>query len=142
MQSYLLNNYSAAFTLNNLLDCLKEEGYRTKPSTVRGYIEDLKKAKIVYECNRFDLKSKKSIKREQKYYLADLAIYFSMNTDNRLSFGPSLENIVYLYLASNDYQISIGRIGKFECDFIVRNKSRDYAYCGTKRKTKKKNEKV
>lgn len=128
VQSYLLNNYSAAFTLNNLLDCLKEEGYRTKPSTVRGYIEDLKKAKIVYECNRFDLKSKKSIKREQKYYLADLAIYFSMNTDNRLSFGPSLENIVYLYLASNDYQISIGRIGKFECDFIVRNKSRDYAY--------------
>lgn len=31
---------------------------------VRGYIEDLKKAKIVYECNRFDLKSKKSLKRE------------------------------------------------------------------------------
>ena len=45
-----------------------------------------------------------------------------MNTDNRLSFGPSLENIVYLYLASHDYQISIGKIGKFECDFIVRKK--------------------
>ena len=51
-----------------------------------------------------------------------------MNTDNRLSYGPSLENMVYLYLASQDYQISIGKIGKLECDFITRNTSGDYAY--------------
>lgn len=128
VQTFLLNNYSAPFSLNNLLECLEKEGYKTKASTVRGYIEDLKKAKIIYECNRFDLKSKKSLKREQKYYLSDLAIYFSMNTDNRLSFGPSLENIVFLYLTSHDYQISIGKIGKLECDFIARDKNGDYAY--------------
>lgn len=128
VQSFLLNNYSAPFSISGLMECLEKEGFRAKPSTVRGYIEELKKAKIVYECNRFDLKSKKSIKREQKYYLSDLAIYFAMNTDNRLSYGPSLENIVYLYLASNDYQISIGRIGKLECDFIVRDKNQNYAY--------------
>lgn len=128
VQAFLLNNYSAPFSLNNLLKCLEMEGYKTKATTVRGYIEDLKKAKIVYECNRFDLKSKRAIKRDQKYYLSDMAIYFAMNTDNRLSFGPSLENIVYLYLASHDYQISIGKIGKLECDFIVRKKNGDYAY--------------
>lgn len=128
VQAFLLNNYSAPFSLNNLLKCLEMEGYKTKATTVRGYIEDLKKAKIVYECNRFDLKSKTAIKRDQKYYLSDMTIYFAMNTDNRLSFGPSLENIVYLYLASHDYQISIGKIGKLECDFIVRKKNGDYAY--------------
>jgi len=128
VQAFLLNNYSAPFSLNNLLKCLEMEGYKTKATTVRGYIEDLKKAKILYECNRFDLKSKTAIKRDQKYYLSDMAIYFAMNTDNRLSFGPSLENIVYLYLASHDYQISIGKIGKLECDFIVRKKNGDYAY--------------
>lgn len=128
VQTFLLNNYSAPFSLNNLLECLEKEGYKTKASTVRGYIEDLKKAKIIYECNRFDLKSKKSLKRDQKYYLSDLAIYFSMNTDNRLSFGPSLENVVFLYLTSHDYQISIGKIGKLECDFIARDKNGDYAY--------------
>lgn len=128
VQSFLLNNYSAPFSLSNLLECLEKEGYKTKATTVRGYIEDLKKAKIIYECNRFDLKSKKSLRREQKYYLSDLAIYFAMNTDNRLSYGPSLENMVYLYLASQDYQISIGKIGKLECDFIIRNTSGDYAY--------------
>ncbi len=128
VQSFLLNNYSAPFSLSNLLECLEKEVYKTKATTVRGYIEDLKKAKIIYECNRFDLKSKKSLRREQKYYLSDLAIYFAMNTDNRLSYGPSLENMVYLYLASQDYQISIGKIGKLECDFITRNTSGDYAY--------------
>ena len=128
VQYFLLNNYSAPFSLSNLLECLEKEGYKTKATTVRGYIEDLKKAKIIYECNRFDLKSKKSLRREQKYYLSDLAIYFAMNTDNRLSYGPSLENMVYLYLASQDYQISIGKIGKLECDFITRNTSGDYAY--------------
>ena len=112
VQAFLLNNYASPFSITNLMDSLKEEGFSTKPSTVRGYIEDLKKAKIVYECNRFDLKSKKAVKREQKYYLADLAIYFAMNTDNRLNFGPTLENIVYLYLVSHDYQVSIGKIGK------------------------------
>ena len=128
VQAFLLNNYSAPFSIVGLMECLKKEGFATKATTVRGYIEELKKAKIIYECNRFDLKSKKSIKREQKYYLADLAIYFAMNIDNRFSYGPSLENIVYLYLVSNDYQVSIGRIGKLECDFIVRDKNQNYAY--------------
>ena len=128
VQSFLLNNYSAPFSIGNLMETLISEGFSTKPSTVRGYIENLQKAKIVYECNRFDLKSKKAIKRDQKYYLSDLAIYFSMNTDNRLSYGPSLENIIYLFLVSNDYQVSIGKIGKFECDFIVRDHNQNYAY--------------
>ena len=128
VRSFLLNNYSSAFSFSNLTEYLRKEGISFKDATVRGYIEDLKKAKIVYECNRFDLKSKRSIKREQKYYLADLAIYFAMNTDNTINFGPSLENIVYHYLVSHGYQVSVGRIGKLECDFIVRDKKQKYAY--------------
>ena len=34
----------------------------------------------------------------------------------------------YLYLASHDYQVSIGKIGNFECDFIIRKGTKDYAY--------------
>lgn len=82
----------------------------------------------MYECNRFDLKLKKSLEREQKYYLADLALYFSFNVNNNLNYGSSLENLVYLYLVSNGYQVSVGKIGKFECDFIVRKQDGDYAY--------------
>lgn len=128
VQSYLINNYSSPFSITNLVDELQKEGFKTKLNTVKAYIEDLKKAKIVYECNRFDLKSKKSLKREQKYYLADLAIYYAMNTNSSFSLGPSLENIVYTYLRSNDYLVSVGRIGKFECDFIIRNRKHEFAY--------------
>lgn len=128
VQSFLINNYSAPFSISNLLETLNSEGIKTKAATLRNYIEDLKKAKIVYECNRFDLKSKRSIRRDQKYYLADMSIYFATNTDNRMSYGPTLENLVYVYLLSNDYQISVGRIGNLECDFIVRNDRQEYAY--------------
>lgn len=128
VQSFLINNYSSPFSLQNLIESLAREGIKTKPATVRKYIAYLQQAKIIYECNRFDLKSKKSLKREQKYYLADLSLYFAENVDNRLSYGPSLENIVYLYLLSSQYRVSIGKIGSLECDFIVRDRNQNYAY--------------
>ena len=74
------------------------------------------------------MKSKKSLSGEKKYYLADLSFYFADNTDNRINFGPTLENIVYIYAKSRDYSISVGRIGKLECDFILRNKDNLYSY--------------
>ncbi len=71
-------------------------------------------------CPRFDVKSKKSLKGEQKYYLADLGVYYSRNVDARINYGPVLENIVYTYLSAKNYKMSVGRIGKLECDFITR----------------------
>jgi len=128
VQSYLINNYTSPFSLKSFYDSLVDAGIKTKLTTLKNYIEILKKAKIVYECNRFDLKSKKSLLRDRKYYLADMALYFSTNVDNSLNYGPSLENIVYLFLVSNGYKVSVGRIGNFECDFIVRKQNEDYAY--------------
>ena len=74
------------------------------------------------------MKSKKTLSGEQKYYIADLSFYYAINTDNRINYGPALENIVYLYTRSFDYAVSVGRIGKLECDFILRNKDMDYSY--------------
>lgn len=74
------------------------------------------------------MKSKKALVGEKKYYLADLSFYFAQNTDNRINFGPVLENIVYIYSRSLDYSVSVGRIGKLECDFILRNTENDYSY--------------
>lgn len=128
VQTYLINNYGSPVSLGNLLSSLEKEGMRTKASTVRRYIEDLKKAKIIYKCNRFDLKSRKAIRRDQKYYLADMSLYFSMNTDNQMNYGPTLENLVYLYLVSNNYQVSFGKVGNLECDFICRDQEQNYAY--------------
>ncbi len=51
-----------------------------------------------------------------------------MNTGNRINYGPALENIVYIYARSKGYNVSVGRIGRLECDFILRNTNLDYSY--------------
>ena len=83
-------------------------------ATLSNYIKILVDAKILYECSRFDMKSKKSLSGEKKYYVSDLSFYFSLNTDNKINYGPVLENIVYFYAKSQGYSISVGRIGKLE----------------------------
>ena len=79
-------------------------------------------------CARFDIKSRKSLAGEKKYYLSDLSFYYALNADNRINYGPALENIVYTYASGKDYSISVGKIGKLECDFILRDNEMNYSY--------------
>lgn len=127
VQKYLINNFGATTSLQNMLDELEKAGTKIKRETLNTYIKILCDAKILYECNRFDLKSKKSIAGEKKYYLFDLGFYYATNTDNRINYGPVMENVAFVYARSKDYSVSIGRIGKLECDFIFR-KDLDYSY--------------
>lgn len=128
IQTYIINNFGATTSISNILSELKKDGLNIKRETLARYIQLLIDAKILYECKRFDLKSRRSIRGEQKYYLADLSFYFVTNVDNRINYGPVLENIVYQYAASKDYEIGVGRIGSLECDFIVRDIEMNYAY--------------
>lgn len=95
--------------------------------TIAAYVERLVEAKVLYRCPRFDLKSRKSLRGEEKYYLADPGIYFVRNVDVRLNYGPALGNALYVYLRAQGYKLSAGRIGKLECDFIARKRN-EYAY--------------
>lgn len=128
VQTYLINNFGATTSLSNLVNDLGKAGIHIKRETLNRYITILKDAKILYECNRFDLKSRRSIGGEQKFYLSDLGFYFTTNTDNRINYGPALENAVYVYARTHGYSASIGRIGSLECDFILRRGDADYAY--------------
>ena len=128
VQQYIINNFGMTTSLKNIIKELQKEGVNVKRETLNNYIKVLLDAKILYECKRFDLKSKKALRGEQKYYLADLSIYFANNTDNRINYGPVLENIVYIYARTQGYDVSVGRIGKLECDFILRDPNQNYAY--------------
>jgi len=128
VRNYIINNFGATTSIKSLTEALIKNGMKITRPTVTKYIQTLVDAKVLYECNRFDMKSKKSLSGEKKYYLADLSFYFSQNTDNRINYGPVLENIVFLYARSMNYVISVGRIGKLECDFIFRNTDSDYSY--------------
>ena len=128
VQRYIINNFGATTSLTNILEDLHKDGSNIKRETLNRYIHILIDAKILHECKRFDMKSRKSIGAEQKYYLTDLGFYFAFNTDNRINYGPVLENIVYIYARAKGYSVSVGRIGKLECDFILRSKEQQYSY--------------
>lgn len=128
VMTYVINNYGAPTSLTNLHDYFtKTERIAVERRTIASYIQMLVDAKVLYRCERFDLKSRKSLRGEEKYYLADPGIYFARNVDVRLNYGPSLENALYIYLRSRGYKLSVGRIGKLECDFIARRRNA-YAY--------------
>ena len=128
VRRFIINNFGATTSVSSLYEALIRNGMNISRATVTKYISVLVNAKILYECNRFDMKSKRALKGEKKYYLSDLSFYFCDNTDNRVNYGPVLENITYFYAKSRGYSVSVGRIGTLECDFILRNRSADYAY--------------
>ena len=128
VRRYIINNFGATTSLNNICDELNKSGLGIGKATVSRYIKALVDAKILYECDRFDMKSKRALSGEKKYYLADLGFYYAENTDNRVNYGSTLENMVYIYACSQDCAVSVGRVGKLECDFIIRNREMNYSY--------------
>ena len=128
VRNFIINNFGATFSIKNIHEELSKNGIEIKRTTLSRYINTLIDSKILYCCDRFDMKSKKSLSGDKKYYLADLSFYFTTNTDNRINYGPALENIVFTYAKSLDYSVSVGRIGKLECDFILRDNELNYSY--------------
>ena len=125
---FIIGNFGSTFSINSLELELRKTGNTISRATLTRYVSLLLDAKIIYECDRFDTKSKKVLSGEKKYYLSDTSFYYSRNTDNKVNYGPALENMVFIYAKSKNYSVSVGKIGSFECDFIVRSPSSGFAY--------------
>ena len=121
VRAYLVNNFGATLGLSNLEDEFRNrQNLPVTQRTLRRYLDILEQARILYPCQRFDLKSRKSLRGDGKYYLADTGVYFAGNADGRINYGPVLENLVFAHLKSEGFRVSVGRIGNLECDFIAR----------------------
>lgn len=128
VRDYVISNFGATTSLTNILSDLERRGVRIKRETLNRYLQILEDAKIISKCTRFDMKSRKSLKGEQKHYLADLSFYFALNTDNRIDYGPVLESIVYCCAGSLGYEVGVGRVGRLGCDFVMRLPEMGRAY--------------
>ena len=128
IQKFVVNNFGAIISIGSIYEYLIGQNINVDRRTIKNYIEVLENAKIIYQCELFDIKSKKVLEREKKYYLSDLSIYYVLNTDNRINYGPVLENVLFSYLKSKNYSLSVGRIGNLECDFIARKGTYEYFY--------------
>jgi predicted AAA+ superfamily ATPase len=134
--AYAINNFGATTNLTNITGYLDNvEHVTVKKQTLAGYLELLSNAKLLYKCPRFDLKSRRSLRGEEKYYLADAGIYFARNVDTTPNYGPLLENVTYTYLRSRGYGVS-ARIGplssRIQClcaTFVSAARAPRYARC-------------
>lgn len=116
---YTFNNIGNTFSAKSISDYFKSEQRKIDNETVYSYLEKLQKAYILHKCSRYDLQGKDILKTQEKFYLADVSLRYSVLGYTVDSVAASLENIVYLELKRRGYDVYIGKIKDKEIDFVA-----------------------
>lgn len=116
---YTFNNVGNTFSAKSIADYLKAERRSLDNETVYSYLEKLEKAYLLHRCSRYDLQGKEILKTQEKFYLADVALRYSVLGYNADSVASSLENIVYLELCRRGYTVNVGKTEDSEIDFVA-----------------------
>ena len=116
---YTFSNVGNTFSAKSISDYLKSEHRKIDNETVYSYLEKLEKAYLLYRCSRYDLQGKEILKTQEKFYLADTALRYSVLGYHPDSVASSLENVVYLELCRRGYEVNIGKTADGEVDFVA-----------------------
>ena len=116
---FLAVNVGSIVSTKKISDYLTSAGRKTTPETIDNYLRMTESSFIIYKVNRYDLKGKMHLKTLEKYYLVDTGLRYLLAGTKYLDEGHVLENIVYLELIRREYDVSIGKIGDLEVDFIA-----------------------
>ena len=116
---YTFNNVGNTFSAKSIADYLKSEHRSLDNETVYNYLEKLEKAYLLHRCIRYDLQGREFLKTQEKFYLADVALRYSVLGYDADSVAASLENIVYLELCRRGYTVNVGKTDGGEIDFVA-----------------------
>lgn len=116
---YTFNNIGNTFSAKSISNYFKSEQRKIDNETVYSYLEKLQKAYILHKCSRYDLQGKNILKTQEKFYLADVSLRYSVLGYTVDSVASSLENIVYLELKRRGYNVYIGKTKDKEIDFVA-----------------------
>lgn len=116
---YTFQNVGNTFSAKSIADYLKSERRSIDNETVYSYLEKLENAYLLHRCSRYDLRGREILKTQEKFYLADTALRYSVLGYNADSVAASLENIVYLELCRRRYTVQIGKTPDGEIDFVA-----------------------
>lgn len=116
---YTFSNVGNTFSAKSISDYLKSEKRSIDNETVYSYLEKLEKAYILHRCSRYDLQGKEILKTQEKFYLADTSLRYSVLGYEPDSVASSLENVVYLELCRRGYKVYIGKTTDGEVDFVA-----------------------
>ena len=116
---YTFSNVGNTFSAKSIADYLKSERRSLDNETVYSYLDKLEKAYLLHRCSRYDLQGKEILKTQEKFYLADVALRYSVLGYNADSVASSLENIVYLELCRRGYTVYVGKTSDGKIDFVA-----------------------
>lgn len=120
---YMFDNIGNETSLRSIERGLKAAGYNVSAPSIDVYLKGLLDSYLLYKCERYDIKGKKYLESNAKYYVVDVGLRTALLGQKNADYGHILENVVYLELLRRGYKVSVGRIysaGKnLEVDFVA-----------------------
>lgn len=118
---FVFDSIGSPLSARNIANTLKNESINVFHGTIVNYLQYLTKSYMIYPVNRYDIKGKKILITNDKYYVVDLGLRNLLLSDSPKSdIGHRLENVVYLELLRlNKGKIFVGKNEDSEVDFIL-----------------------
>jgi len=126
---FLAASIGSQISPSSISKALKTDNQTVHHATVEKFIEYLVESFVFYRVNRFDIKGKKQLATQEKYYLVDLGfLNVLLGRERTADRGHILENVVYLELLRRSYKIWTGTLRNSEIDFTVKNRNGEIEY--------------
>ena len=124
---FLMDNIGNIVSVRSITNTLMSNKTKADHKTIGKYIEYLCKAYAFYKVRRYDIKGKRYLNSDDKYYLSDHGIKYARLGTKNMDYGHVLENIVAIELIRRGYEIYIGVLREIEVDFVaIKQGTREY----------------
>lgn len=120
---YLMDNISNQTSARNIADTLIRSQEKINHKTVGTYLEYLCHTFAFYKFRRYDIRGRKYLSSNDKYYLSDPTFRYAKLGTRNMDYGRVLENIVAMELMRRGYEVYIGVLYRKEIDFVAVHRS-------------------